>query len=541
MKKMKFQEFMKQKCNQNLFYLLPTILWIVALTLLNFFCSSHVLNSDMSAELVLAKELSRENKFFTTQWFYSTEIRIFYTQIVSLFFFKIFRSWGLVRTATNLVFFIGLLASYLFAMKPLKISSKSVYLSSLFLFIPFSTEYINIVHIGNSYIPHFIVVFLCIGLLLRILEQKRKRELVFFILLSFYAGLCGIRFITIYAMPILLGAILKVVIAQPESGKSIFQWETLKKPEMVVPFCGFAACVLGFLVNVLGLSRIVSVGSTNDLLLNLLDENGVLKMTDKLIAGILRLFGYQDFAPLNSPAGISSITSVIMLVGIVIVGITLIRNYRKLSDAGQYVMLLFFMSLFTNTFIFLVLAGTYVPRFYMLTLILFTPCLAMFLEEQEIIRKDFNRLTVIFLIVSMNISGIVTYDSCVKVDQNAPFKEVVSCLKENNLSFGLTTFWNTGVVNELSDGQIECVNIRDDDITKINGWLTFKKYFKKETWEKVSNDRIFLLLDGEIYESFQQETIVQEGEQIYDENGYVILVYEKEYFLNTFGHLYFSD
>ena len=54
---------------------------------------------------------------------------------------------------------------------------------------------------------------------------------------------------------------------------------------MAGSFCGFAACVLGFLVNVLGLSRIVSVGSTNDLLLNLLDENGVLKMTDKLIAG----------------------------------------------------------------------------------------------------------------------------------------------------------------------------------------------------------------------------------------------------------------
>lgn len=537
----KFYHCITRKYNKNLLYLAPALIWIAVVTLLNFFCSSHVINSDMSAELVLADELAKTNRIFTTQWFYSTEIRIFYTQIVSLFFFKIFNSWTTVRTLTNFVFLMLLLFSYLFAMKPLKLTQKSVYLSSLFLFIPYSLEYINIVHIGNSYIPHFIVVFVCIGFLIRLLGQKNRLYFLCYLLLSFYAGLCGIRFLTIYAIPVFLSSILKIIIENQKSGISLFNISSIKKPGLVIPFFGFTACFSGVIINSRVLSRIISVGSSNDLFISLLDDSGIINMIDTLIIGFLRLFGYNDFVSLNTLSGFASIASIIILAALVIICIIIVKNYHLFPDKSQYFILLFLMSFFTNTFIFIFIAGTYVPRFYMPVLILLTPYIALFLDEKQLFKYDFNKLTAIFLVIAMNISGIAACVSCASHDQNAPFKEVVNFLEENHLSFGLTTFWNTGVVNELSNGRIECVNIRDSDINQIFPWLTFKKYLDSETWENINNSQIFILLDSDIYDDFRQNPMILDGSLIYDENGYLILVYDKEYFIQTYGSQYFTN
>ena len=57
------------KFDKELLYLIPTAAWILVMTLMNYFCASHILNSDISAELVLAKELSDSNKLVTPQWF----------------------------------------------------------------------------------------------------------------------------------------------------------------------------------------------------------------------------------------------------------------------------------------------------------------------------------------------------------------------------------------------------------------------------------------------------------------------------------------
>lgn len=537
----KISSCFKTKVDKNLFYLIPTIIWIIAVTVLNYFCSSHVINSDMSAEMVVANELARTNRIFTTQWFYSTEIYFIHMQTACAFWFKIFHSWSLVRTMANLTFLTGLLFAYLYAMKPLKLSKRSVYLSSLFLFIPYSMEYIYIVHTGTSYTPHFIVLFLAIGLILRLFSENKKRNLILYILVSLYAGICGIRFMTIFAIPVVLAFILKIVVENHESGISLFRADTYKKQFAYIPLLGFLICLAGVFINSKILTRFISVGSTNDLLINQFNGTGILGRLDTMAVDILRLFGYYDFTTLTTLSGIASIASVVIFAALVMIVVVLLRNYKNFSDNCRYCILLFLMSFLTNTFIFVFVAGTYVPRFYMPSLILLTPCIAMFLNEKNLMAYDFNKLVAVFLVIAMNISGISTCHTCVKIDQNAPFKEVVNYLEENDLTFGLTTFWNTGVVNELSNGRVECVNIRDEDITQFYPWLTFKKYLRSETWENISSDSIFILLDGGLYENFADHPMIQAGTKVYDQNGYVIVVYEKEYFLRTFGNQYFAD
>jgi hypothetical protein len=484
----------------------------------------------MSAELVLARELSKTNRIFTFQWYYSTEIRILYTQIVALFFFKFFNSWTLVRTLTNLVFFLFLLFSYLFAMKPLKLSDRSVYLSSLFLFIPYSAEYLNIVHIGNSYMPHFVVIFICLGLILRVRDSFNKLLFILLIGVSFYAGLCGIRYIAALALPVLVCAVFKIVIENTRPDRSLF-----------APAACFFSCGIGFICNATILTRFASVGETNDLLLNILDDTGVIERVDYLTIGILRLFGYYDFSELKSFHGAASVTAFFMFIALVIVVVTLIRSYRSLSDNCRFMLLIFISSMLINTFIFVCLAGIYVPRFYMPTLILLAPCIAMYINDAERMKIYFHCLTALVLVFSMNVSGIASGFYCITQDLNAPCKELAAFLEDNDLTFGLTTYWNTGVLNELSDGRIECVNISDSDIYQFQGWLTFKKYQHRATWENVANSQIFLLLNEDIYENFKDTPMVACGEEVYNWNGYRVLVYDKDFFVNTYAGQYIID
>lgn len=529
------------KFDRELLYLIPTAAWILVMTLMNYFCASHILNSDISAELVLAKELSDSNKLFTTQWFYSTEIRVFYTQIVSLFLFKIIHSWNLVRTLTNFIFFVALLGSYLFAVKPLHLKKRSVYLSSLFLFIPYSIQYLYIVHIGNSYIPHFIIVFVCVGLFVRLTEQRKKTTLLFFIAWSFYAGLCGIRFAVVYAIPVVLAAVMEAVVENGCGTGTLFCKGLWKRPRIYLSLVGFLTFAAGLFVNMFVFTRFIVVGETNDLLMNILNDSGVIARLDFIITGLLSLFGYYDFENLMSRGGIASLAAIVIFAALAVICITLVKHYTKLTALCKFYVLLFFTALFTNTFLFVFVAGTYVPRYFIPMLILIVPCIAVYLDTAQFIKFDFHKLVAVFLAAAMNISGIAACLWCAQTDLNAPFKEVVNFLEEEHLNFGLSTFWNTGVPNELSDGYVELVTVREDDITKMYGWLTAKRYLQPQTWKNINNERIFFLIDDDIYEMNQNLPMVLDGECIYEENGYKILVYDKEYFINTYGNQYFIE
>lgn len=537
---MKVREWFKDCFDKNMIYLIPTLLWIVVLTLLNVFCASHVLNSDISAELVLAKEMARRNRLFLTDWYYSTEIRVFYTQIVAAFFFKFIHSWNLVRSLTNFVFYILILGSYLFAVKPMGVTKRAAYLSSVFLFIPYSMEYIYIVHIGNSYMPHFVVLFLCLGCMLRVLQDKNRWSWCAYVIISVYAGICGLRFLTAYALPIVLAAIIHVLLANADLKETLFSTATWKSRKIYVPFVGFVSFLAGFMFLEKVLMHFVSVGKRNELLFNVLNEGGLLARLDDQFSGALRLFGYYDFSSMSSLRGMASLAAVVIVVALMIITVMETRRYRKLSLNKQFMLLVFWMSLGINLVLFVLVAGTYAPRYYMPTLVLLAPILAMYLDDSNLLRFDFHKLLLAGLAVSMCISGIEQVVLWSNLDLNAPYKEVTKFLVENNLTYGLTTYWQSEVLNELSDGRIETYTI-GDDITTSNNWLTSKKHAHSSTWNELASDRLFMLLSDEELECNRDQEILQSGSVVYNENGYTIYIFDRATFMQNYGHYYLVD
>ena len=109
--------------NQKIFLNVSWIFLVIVFAALIVYLSVHVvdlLDSDMSSEMVLAKELARSGKLLTDAWHYSTEIRVINTQLFYGVFFLFLNDWQLVRILGTVLLYLALLGSYYFFCKKLR-------------------------------------------------------------------------------------------------------------------------------------------------------------------------------------------------------------------------------------------------------------------------------------------------------------------------------------------------------------------------------------------------------------------------------------
>ena len=86
--------------------------FILAFVGLIVYMSVHVedlLDSEMSSELILARQLKESGGIFSGNWYYSTEIRVLNTQLVYSLFFHAFEDWQTVRILCNITLYLLLL------------------------------------------------------------------------------------------------------------------------------------------------------------------------------------------------------------------------------------------------------------------------------------------------------------------------------------------------------------------------------------------------------------------------------------------------
>ena len=177
---------------------------------LNIISQDHWLDSDMAAEMIFSRILSEEHHIFsTTNWYYSTEFRVLYTQLIMGPLFRICSNWHVIRTITNLVFYGLMLASYYYFMKPLKVSRGLTVLSSCLLLLPFSETMMTHMQMGNTYMSHVILVLWFFGMYLRLCSgeyhAKRKVSLwIFYVLLAIVCGMSGVRYLLALQCPLVL-------------------------------------------------------------------------------------------------------------------------------------------------------------------------------------------------------------------------------------------------------------------------------------------------------------------------------------------------
>lgn len=84
----------------------PALLLILAVCLTlktTYYATEHYLDGDASSELVLAHHLAETGQILSTDWYYSTELRVLNTQLVYAPLFRIFSDWHMVRFVGALI------------------------------------------------------------------------------------------------------------------------------------------------------------------------------------------------------------------------------------------------------------------------------------------------------------------------------------------------------------------------------------------------------------------------------------------------------
>lgn len=513
---------MKQKYQKYL-YLTPSILWILSIAGITFFAASHILDSDMSAELVLAKQLASEHKLLTTEWFYSTEIRIVNTQLIAVPLFLLCDSFRIVRTAQCLILHLLLLWSYLYCMKQLNVREKARYLSSMFLFVPFSMTFAEIVQIGNFYIPHYIFLFVMLGFTVSCCKKLNVFRLVVYLVLSFLCGLSSVRYPLMIQFPLLAAALLTLYRDAVQADETIFAVRTLKKPYFWLPLSGLVLSVFGYGVNEKILHRIFSFRSNAKIPLTDFSKSNLADRLGGKISDIFKLFGYWDGHSVISLSGICSMFAVGITVLIVCMVILLLRD-RKAMDRYQYLAgQMFVMSFLIATFVYVFSNGFYQPRYYITALVLFVPVFGIFLDRNSVQKKDLCRLISGALSAMLLFNGFCSAFWICRYDDNASKKAVCGFLKERNLNFGYASFWNGAVITELSNGAITMVNIKDFPTMMTDNWLMAKKYAKDNILENLGSGRCFILMTAEEYQSYNDCEILKGKKLIYDTDAYKII------------------
>jgi len=494
--------FLEDIKNERLITLLSAGIGVLLLSFISIFSYQHGaqwLNSDHSSEMVLGKLLAEENSFVSRNWRYSTEIRLLYQTIFTMPLFKLigrYENWALIRALVILLNNLVLTLSYLFLTKQMKIQTKWICITSLFLILPISFDYWDIVLFGGYYIFFIAQLFCCLGLFIRLAGSDTTRtrliDFILFTALSFILGVQGIRSLLCVHIPLLIVCIY------------LYSKSTQKKNYPLFLGCySFFVCCAGFAVNYL-LHFWYNFHSFDSMrLVDLYAE-----FFSKLGQSLVSLAGFFGLSVLSSLLSAYGLFSVITIIGTFILFCSVIKSIRQQGRGEyQFIPVFFLVSVVFNIFVFIVVDEVITNRYFIPFMVLYIPLVAILFSHAEKTYGYLKRMVIISGIVLFVIGqGYLNFQNIIGQNRNSARKGYIQYLLNNQLNYGFATFWNANVTTELTNGKIDLAGLEphglDPDVNKfrIQGWLNQVKFYSPSFYQGES----FLLLTRAEWELAQK-------------------------------------
>jgi hypothetical protein len=471
--------------------------------------------------MVLGKLLADETTFVSRNWRYSTEIRLIYQTIFTMPLFKLilhYGNWALIRALAILLNNLLLILSYIFMARQMKIQTKWICITSLFLILPISTGYWGIVTFGGYYIFFIAQLFCCLGLFIRLAghtgtAKKALPDFILFTVLSFAFGEQGIRSLLCVHIPLFIACIY------------LYSKMAQKKNLPLFLGCyGFVMCCVGFIVNYLLHFKYSFYSFDNMRLVDLYAE-----FFPKLGQSLVCLAGFFGFSTGNSLLSAQGLFNVIAIIGTFILFWAVIRSFRQLVEY-QFIPVLFIVSVIFNIFVFIVVDGDITSRYFIPFMVLYVPLIAILFEHKEKICGHLKQIAIISGIVLFIFGqGYLNFQSLAGQDMNTTRKGYIQYLLDNRLDYGFATFWNANVTTELTNGKIELAGLEPNGLDPdknarfhIQGWLNPKKFYNSSFHQGES----FLLLTRDEWELAQKTGRSFAGLlPDYEDNDFIIIRY----------------
>lgn len=528
----------------------------------------HWIDSDMAAEMIFSRLLAEEGRWIATpNWFYSTEFRVLYTQLFMQPLLYIFEDWYVVRVLTNLLTYVLLVGSHFYMVKPLGIRRHVTVLTATLLLIPFSETFATHVQMGNTYMPHMIIICFVAGMFFRLtagnsgkkgISKARALLLCSYILLCVICGMSGVRYLLAIHAPLVVAAFIGIMKSEawsrfrqaPVPGNAKLLLQGNRGRGLLYSLVGAVSAVAGYGLNVIFVASEFTFQTYEATNFISVYQGIFLERVQNTLGSLLMLFGYIPDKGFLSVRGLITLIAFVLLGGIVFVTV---RSGKLLkaraiaqgssSDDGQgakqtteraeeqtsrsevlylrRLLLWLFVSAFVlNTFVFVFTTSTIVPRYY-LTVYLFVPALlAVYLEEE---RLPLDRLLVCAgLCICMLLATAKTVYSYASTDKNADKRAVAAFLQEEGYTFGYATYWNANIIQELTDGEVEVANLyKAEDLDEFH-WSSPSRYYE----DGYHTGKTFLLFTAEEAARCADASVVREGDVVYEDGYYVVFHFD---------------
>lgn len=465
-----------EKQKKRIAILLPILLLI--LVGLDLWISHSVyLDADMASELILANTLWKEKSILTNSWFYSTELRVFNTQLIFAPLFGMFSSWRVIRVVGTMILVSLMAVCFLYFCKNAGLTFGGF--GVLLIIAGMCEQYYSYVIKGAGYIPYIAVTYFSLALCLRLCKGGWKRPaLVLLVLLSFLSGLGGLRQILCLYLPFVVASV------------SFFLW--IQREHLV----DFHFHWSGFEASIVGLSLVTLLGSCAGYLVNAkvlsqhfsylkYDELHYLPISferlELLLNGWREMLGYTWSGNVFTLFGLISMGLFVLYFGLVILSILYI--FVKWKSISQEHLFLFWFSLVTCilcSLVVLFLEMEFSSRHLLPSAACLLIPILVFLENYS--GKPIRWLAVIGLVAVAFWGCTLSLYSVLRTHPVPDDVAIVEVLREHDSHEGVTSFWIGNTLTELSDGEIQswCYSVYNEGYipNTISYWLQLTAHGK---------------------------------------------------------------
>ncbi len=513
------------------------------LIIANSLWGKHWLDSDMAAEMIFSKLLSEEGHIFATpNWYYSTEFRVLYTQLIMAPLHLILDNWHLIRVITNIVCYLLMLFSFLFACKPLALKKRNVWLGSLALLIPISEAVMTHLQMGNTYMPHVILSFVTFGLFLRLCDRacnfKTKRICyVLYIALTIILGISGVRYLLDLMVPMLLATICFLLGSEefttfrktPDKEQLRGLIRSHRATYVYVSAVGLLGSLIGYLINAMFISKQYQFQTYDTTNFIAIQEGVFFDRVQNALGELLQMFGYIEHKAFLSLRGLITMVAfvVIAILGYVWKKCMTYRKSQEMfasDDAKEehrsFTILFAGISLALHLFVFVFTTSTMVDRYFMPIAIFFLLTVLIYMEWETV---SFDRVVVgALLLACLLLAGTKTYYSFMTNDKNETRYEMAEYLVEEGYTFGYASYWNSNIMTELTDGELEMANL-----WSVASMGDFKWSSKASSYDE-KDGKVFLIVNVNEINELEAYDMLEKQPIIFENEDYIVLHFDTQ-------------
>ena len=458
------------------------------------------LDADMSSELALASHLAKEGKLISEEWLYSTEVRVFSTQLVfTPLMALVSNNWRLVRTAGCMILMLMLMASAYYVSRTMGTKRHYAYIFAGLNVLPISIVYAQMIVIGAYYVPHAILINLFTAWAVGICKEKhRMRKAVGVVLLGTAMCATSIRYLLCAVLPATAAGLYMFIF-------SFDNQEEWKEGKWVAAILSIAAVcgILGYKLGekLLAANFLWNPGEFGGRRLISLTSENLFSLVDQSMDGLLKLMGFREHRYLISVQGVLSLGVIGLLLLSVVLIVRVLRGNQK-DHITCFGVLTLVMSAIMTLMTFMFIESMYVNRYWIPVMCLGGPIMALCLSKEKNVL--FRRIGLFaFVFVVMGSSMVNIRDSMAAPEIDELDRASAARIEETGLSFGYASFWNANILSEITDGRIEVVSFKiieeKETYPKLNSsWLEVKADMEMNRPE----EPVFLLLTKHESEQF---------------------------------------